>query len=275
MGEKTGIEWTDHTFNPWWGCVKVSPACRHCYAETFAKRTGNAVWGIDAPRRFFGAKHWAEPRKWNEKAQRDGVRRRVFCASMADVFEDRADLIDARGDLFELIDETPWLDWLLLTKRPENIARLMPPYWGGRVWPNVWLGTTVENQQYADERLPHLVAKDAAVRFVSYEPALGPVDFTPWAFDLDWIIAGGESGGGHRTPDAEWFREVRDFCERARLWFFFKQWGGINPKANGAMLDGREWKQVPSGASGERATDEIVAVDPAVTTEKQKGPTRA
>lgn len=243
MSEKTGIEWTDHTFNPWWGCVRVSPACQHCYAETFAKRTGNAVWGVDAPRRFFGAKHWQEPYRWDAAAKRDGVRRKVFCASMADVFEDRPDLVEARAELFVVISETQNLDWLLLTKRPENIARLMPPYFRGAVWPNVWLGTTVENQEYADIRLPHLIDVPAVVHFVSYEPALGPVRFEDWP--LEWIIAGGESGPGFRSPNPDWFRAVRDGCERDGTAFFFKQWGGLRPKTGGASLDGIEYKQFP------------------------------
>lgn len=251
MAEQTGIEWCDHTFNPWWGCVRVSPACQHCYAETFAKRTGNAVWGVDAPRRFFGTKHWQEPHKWNAAAKRAGVRRKVFCASMADVFEDRPDLVDPRADLFVTISETPDLDWLLLTKRPENIARLMPPYFGGRVWPNVWLGTTAENQEYADARIPYLLESPAVIRFVSYEPALGPVDFSrflhgyPFTATLNWIIAGGESGYGFRPPDPQWFVAARDAAVAGGAAFYFKQWGGIRPKSNGALLDGVEWKQFP------------------------------
>lgn len=251
MGQQTGIEWTDHTFNPWWGCVRVSPACQHCYAETFAKRTGNAVWGVEAPRRMFGAKHWQEPAKWNRAAAAAGVRRKVFCASMADVFEDRLDLIEPRGHLFGLIEATPMLDWLLLTKRPENIARLFPSDWRARRRDNVWLGTTVENQAYADARIPHLLAVPAVVHFVSYEPALGPVDFRKWTEGypfvptLDWIIAGGESGAGFREPDPEWFRDVRDVCAGRGVAFFFKQWGGLRPKTGGAALDGIEWKQFP------------------------------
>lgn len=246
MGQETAISWCDHTFNPWWGCAKVSPACAHCYAETFSKRLGLKVWGSDSERRFFKPKHWAEPLKWNAAAVKDGVRRRVFCASMADVFEDRPDLVDERARLFVLIDETPNLDWLLLTKRPENIARLMPPYWGGKVWPNVWLGTTVENQHYADERLRHLVNVSAAVRFLSVEPMLGPIEFTPETLmELDWIIAGGESGAHCRPSDPQWFRSLRDQCQAAGVYFHFKQWGGLRPKTNGRELDGREWLEFP------------------------------
>ncbi len=139
MAKNSRIEWTTHTFNPWWGCVKVSPACKHCYAESWAKRVGSNVWGIKAERRFFGDKHWAEPLKWDVLAAASGVRARVFCASMADVFEDRRDLDVHRARLWKLIEATPHLDWLLLTKRPEIISRLAP--WANQ-WPeNVWLGT--------------------------------------------------------------------------------------------------------------------------------------
>lgn len=124
MGIETEIAWTDSTFNPWWGCQRVSPGCERCYAETFAKRVGLQVWGPKQERRFFGEKHWREPLRWNEQAAKAGARRRVFCASMADVFEERLDLAAARARLFGLIRLTPSLDWLLLTKRPENAARL-------------------------------------------------------------------------------------------------------------------------------------------------------
>ncbi len=254
MGEQTAISWTDHTFNPWWGCVKVSPACAHCYAETFSKRLGLKVWGPDSERRFFGPKHWAEPLKWNKAAEKAGVRRRVFCASMADVFEDRPELVQPRADLFVLIDETPALDWLLLTKRPQHIKRLMPKYWGGKPWPNVWLGTTVENQQYFDERIQPLLNIPAAVRFLSVEPMLGPIDLgLPFVSDnpimvqhhVDWVIAGGESGAKHRESNPEWFRSLRDQCVAAGVAFHFKQWGGLHPKTNGRLLDGREWNEFP------------------------------
>lgn len=262
MGETTGIAWTDHTFNPWWGCVRVSPACQHCYAETFAKRTGHDVWGVQSPRRFFGEKHWNEPRRWHERAIRDGVRRRVFCASMADVFERHqdpsvdADMAAQREQLWRLIRETPLLTWQLLTKRPENIAAMLPADLAGA--PNVWLGTTVESDEYADQRVPHLLAVNAVVHFVSYEPALGPVDLTPWMDhecgdpphgrcpnQIRWVIAGGESGPGFRAPDVRWFTSMRDQCASHRVAFFFKQHGGLRPTSQGCLLDGREVKQFP------------------------------
>ena len=186
MGEGSKIEWTDHTFNPWWGCQRVSLGCERCYAETFSKRLGLKLWGPESagtPRRFFGDKHWAEPLKWDRKAAAEGVRRRVFCASMADVFEDRGDLVGHRERLFRLIRTTPSLDWLLLTKRPQNLKRMLPLAWEMEGMPaNVWLGTTAEDQARADERIPPLLSLDAAVHFVSYEPALGPVTFRE-----DWL----------------------------------------------------------------------------------------
>jgi protein gp37 len=242
MGADSKIEWTHHTFNPWWGCTRVSPGCVHCYAETFAKRTGLA-WGPQAERRFFGDKHWNEPLKWNRMAEAAGERRRVFCASMADVFEDRPELHVQRERLFDLIAATPWLDWLLLTKRPENAARLAPASWATG-WPrNVWAMTTAEDQQRADERIPTLLEIPAAVHGVSYEPAIGPVDFTRIrsaefgiAFDalhgfaertirIDWIIVGGESGPGARPFDIDWARDTVEQCKAADVACFVKQLG--------------------------------------------------
>lgn len=261
MGEQTEIAWTDHTFNPWWGCQRVSPGCEHCYAETFAKRTGHAVWGPQSDRRFFGDKHWAEPLKWNAKAARDGVRRRVFCASMADVFEDREDLRRHRARLATLIRKTQHLDWLLLTKRPENAARLWRSAWerarGTDADPpehewfeNIWLGTTVEDQKRADERIPHLLKVPARVRFLSCEPLLESVDlkaFMPWAFrngvrpnadgtpfalpavggsrGVDWVIVGGESGGCARPFDLAWARAIVGHCKVNGVPCFVKQYG--------------------------------------------------
>ncbi len=272
MGTLTAISWTDHTFNPWWGCQRVSPGCEHCYAEAFAKRTGNDVWGKAAPRRFFGDKHWAEPLKWNRRAEAEGRQHRVFCASMADVFEDRDDLHDERQRLFELIERTPSLTWQLLTKRPENAARLSP--WGFDSWPvNVWLGTTVEDQRRANERIPHLDAIAAEVRFLSCEPLLGGVslfdagafrfrhgsegyrDFDGhwvdgwaegWENAVEWVIVGGESGPKFRPMPLPCARSLRDQCQMAGVPFFFKQVGGIRPTTGGDLLDGVAHKAFPA-----------------------------
>lgn len=242
--EHSKIEWTHNTFNPWWGCEKVSPGCANCYAEIFSKRTGNAVWGASAPRRFFGDKHWNEPLKWNAAAEAAGQRKRVFCASMADVFEDRADLVEPRARLFALIVETPWLDWLLLTKRPQNIARLMPV----SAPVNVWLGTTAEDQARWNERLPLLLAVPATVHFVSAEPLLGPIAMN--GMRPDWLIVGGESGGKARPMERAWVESLRDQCDD-RTAFFFKQWGGVRKHETGRELDGRTWDAVPAAGNTE------------------------
>jgi protein gp37 len=199
MGATTGIEWCDHTFNPWTGCQAVSPACYHCYAEALEKRFGHGDrWGPHGDRLRTSAANWQQPLKWNRAAAAAGIRARVFCASMADVFDNRA-ATRWRDDLWHLIHQTPHLDWLLLTKRPQNICGMLPttdigtPAWG-LGWPNVWLGTTVENQVEADRRIPKLLEIPAAVHFLSCEPLLGPVDlqkvqaprYVPEDHELDW-----------------------------------------------------------------------------------------
>lgn len=229
MGSTTKIEWTDHTFNPWWGCLKVSPECDHCYAEAFAKRIGQKIWGPEktTKRRFFGDAHWREPEKWDRAALEAGERRRVFCASMADVFEDRRDLDEHRVRLWSLIERTQNLDWLLLTKRPENMERLSPETWSAG-WPmNIWAGTTAGDQKRADLRLAHLRKVPALTRFVSYEPALGEVDWKPLISDgaIHWIIVGGESGGGSRPFDIAWARKTVKQCAEAGIACFVKQLG--------------------------------------------------
>lgn len=217
MGQLTAISWTDSTFNPWWGCQRVSPGCENCYAETFSARVGYGkrlpqLWGPEATseRRFFGDKHWREPLKWQKQAVKDGRTHRVFCASMADVFEDRRDLDPWRDRLWTLIEETPLLDWQLLTKRPENMRRLAPARWADE-WPdNVWAGCTAEDQAHYHKRWPLLAMVPARIRFVSHEPALGPLKLTE-AIDSEglfsvpeWVITGGESGPGARPYEVEW-----------------------------------------------------------------------
>jgi len=232
MAQNSSIEWTDHTFNPWWGCSKVSPACDNCYAELWAKRMGHQVWGVTADRRFFSDSHWNEPLTWNEDARTTRKRKRVFCASMADVFERRAELNSERVRLWRLIEQTPWLDWLLLTKRPQNIARMVP--WE-HAWPqNVWLGTTVESQVFAEKRLPYLLQNAAVVRFLSCEPLLGPLDLNTWFrrtgfHTIDWVIAGGESGPKSRPMHPDWAIGLLDQCTKEAVPFHFKQWGHWAP----------------------------------------------
>lgn len=271
MGATTGISWTDHTYNPWWGCSRVSPGCQHCYAETFAHRLGLDVWGTTSDRRTFGPKHWNEPRRWNTAAQQAGRPALVFCASMADVFEDRPDLDEPRRQLWDLIADTPALRWQLLTKRPENVRRLVPPDWLGydeiRAWSHaypvrrlsrwpahVWIGTSVEDAQRARERLPHLLEIPAPVRFLSCEPLLGPVadeladhlDEHPGS--IHWIIAGGESGPRHRPLDLDHARDLRDLAAGAGIPFYYKQTGGRTPTAGGNLLDGRTHQEFPADA---------------------------
>lgn len=270
MAKNSKIEWTHHTFNPWWGCTKISPGCDFCYAETWALRVGSAVWGAHAERRFFSETHWKEPLRWNQDAANDRQRRRVFCASMADVFENRPELDRWRDKLWDLIARTPWLDWLLLTKRPSLVTRYVPWEQG---WPtNVWLGTTIESQEWVEQRLPHLLKLPAAVRFLSCEPLIGPLDLRPYLNQIDWLIAGGESGSRARPMNPEWPRGLRDQCLQAGVAFHFKQWGHwhpVNPSefrrtvrmqdssgntiwmapmgksAAGRDLDGRRWDEIP------------------------------
>ena len=252
------IEWTarrlpngliiiGYTFNTWWGCCKVSQECKHCYAQGIALRYGQQVWGPAAttPRRFFGPEHWQQPLRWNAQAAREGHRRSVFCASMADVFEDHPDVAEARAQLWHLIEETPWLNWLLLTKRPEHIWRFCP--WAARGdWPdNVWLGTSIGLQQHAAPRLDALLAHPAVVRFVSCEPLLGPLDLTPWLPRLQWVICGGESGAHARPMWPQWARSLQEQCNEAGVPYFFKQWGGRHHAAGGRLLDGRTWDEMP------------------------------
>lgn len=227
MGEFSKIEWTDHTFNPWMGCQKVSPGCDHCYAEALTKRYGTVKWGPHGERKRTSEANWKKPLKWAKDAK--GKRPRVFCASLADVFDNQVP--DAwRSDLFALIEDTPELDWLLLTKRPENIAKMLWPKWDAGLPDNIWLGTTCEDQPHYNRRWPILSRIPARVRFISYEPALGPLTLLSTA-DLvpDWIICGGESGPGKRPFDGSWARSLRHECSLLETPFFMKQIDKVQP----------------------------------------------
>ncbi|MBU9293050.1 phage Gp37/Gp68 family protein [Burkholderia multivorans] len=263
MSENSKIEWCDHTFNPWEGCQKIGPGCDHCYAEARNARFsgGTAMnWGPGAPRRRTSPSNWRKPLAWEaahaEFFAAHGRRQRVFCASLADVFDNAVP--DAwRADLFDLIWSTPHLDWLLLTKRVGNagtmVARALEL--AGRnvntpwPWSNVWLGATIVNQAEADRDIPKLLEVPARVRFLSMEPLLGPVDLTsiPWRdghrvsvlqgwdspdHGLHWVIVGGESGPGARPMHPEWARDLRDQCADAGVPFLFKQWGEWAPGEN-------------------------------------------
>lgn len=185
MGKETGIDWTHHTFNGWWGCQEVSPECAHCYARSLAERWGFHIWGgTESPRRLFGDKHWNEPRKWNAQAKAEGRRHRVFAFSMADVFEFHPQLVEPRKRFLALAEELDWLDWQVLTKRPENIGDMVPQHWLDGLWPdNVWIGTSAGKQDQAALRMVwlydlHQLVKRPPVIFVSAEPLLGEVRLT-------------------------------------------------------------------------------------------------
>lgn len=240
MAENSEISWTHHTFNAWMGCTKVSEACQFCYAESLTKRFGKAVWGPSAPRQMMSDAYWKQPAKWDRKAAQAGERHRVFCSSLADVFEgpetmpaESWALVEAARDhLWETIRATPNLDWLLLTKRPDNIEAMKPDDLAA----NVWLGTTIEKQKYID-RAGYLYGNSAAVRFLSLEPLLELVDLEsecghgigcqPADF-IDWVIVGGESGHHPRPLEAQWALDVREQCREHGIAFHFKQGSQAN-----------------------------------------------
>lgn len=282
MAENSKIEWCDHTFNPWEGCVKVSPECDHCYAEARDNRLHNGSnWGKDALRLYHTDAYWKHPLRWDREARAAGEPARVFCGSLCDVGEDRRDLDDYRRRVQVLIRQTPWLRWLLLSKRPQNFNRLF-------TWtmdePNVWAGTTV-GVRASLWRVDALRENPAPIKFLSIEPLLedlGALDLT----GIHWVIVGGESGRKARPMHPDWARSIRDQCVAAGVPFFFKQWGEwlpaegwyedhpvslslrvwadgtgwvddgslegdwmarIGKKAAGRLLDGRTWDELPQG----------------------------
>lgn len=328
MAENSNIEWCDHTFNPWRGCTKVSAGCAHCYAETLSKRNPKLLgeWGKGKPRVLASEEMWRRPLKWNAAIEQDPFREceacgwrgcapfewnrcascesdlagspiarpRVFCASLADWLDDEVP-IEWFKRLLTVIHKTPNIDWLLLTKRPQNwrsrlegtdhdvifdTGDFVASEWlSGRPPANVWIGTSVEDQAVANHRIPALLKIPAAVRFLSCEPLLEKVlldggesswlscmssqgenevqagsdvdccesfsDHGDHFHGIDWVIAGGESGPKARPMDAEWARSLRDQCGEAGVPFLFKQWGGMNKKATGRLLDGRTWDEFP------------------------------
>lgn len=308
MAQDSKIEWTDHTFNPWIGCTKVSPGCKHCYAEAdMDNRRKRVTWGINGTRSVTSYMYWRKVLAWNRDAEFSGERKRVFCASLADVFEYwEGQVVDSHGNglwwdtsqfeytgrpdkavisekytdvegtptfnhhteqkedhefltldiirhfLFKLIEQTPHLDWLLLTKHPENIMKIVPEHWQSKFPDNVWIGTSVEDQTAANKRIPELLKVPAAVRFLSCEPQLSEISFR-WAqwhdyknrangtpvmhegeqcisygqYDgikgVNWVIQGGESGHNKRQFDLQWAYKMRDECKEAGIAYFFKQ----------------------------------------------------
>jgi protein gp37 len=254
--ENSHIEWTDNTFNIAEGCMKVSEGCKNCYAETRDIHWhGGCHWGPGSSRKMMSEHYWNQPKKWDLQALANGIKVKVFCSSLCDVFENHKDLYEPRKRLFDLIDNTPNLIWQLLTKRPENITMMVPKEWYLNGWPpNVWIGTTVENQKAAEDRIPHLLRIPAKVRFLSCEPLLGPINITqekinysvptrfygdigiewtdpgPDFIGIDWVICGGESGYNARPLFPAWAGGLRDQCEKSKTPFFFKQWGQFLPK---------------------------------------------
>lgn len=225
------ISWTNHTYNPWLGCTRISEECLHCYAERDNVRRFHRVeWGPSGNRRRTSPATLRAPLTWNRQSVAEGVRQRVFCASYADVFDGHPSIQQCwREDLWQTIRDTPALDWLLLTKRPENFERFLPETWGSG-YPNVCLMVSAATQRAADRRIPVLLETPAAKRGISAEPFLEAVDFSGYLAGLDWVIVGAESGTGARPMEPQWARNVRDACDAANTPFFFKQWGCWSPQ---------------------------------------------
>ena len=241
MGDITNIAWTDKTHNEWIGCQKVTEAeCGDCYALRWANRHGMDVWGG----LFTSGRHLTQthnnPRKWNREAQEQGRRFKVFCASLSDVFEPHPQVAQARRRLWALIEETPFLEWQLLTKRPKFIRTLVPQSWL-QAWPaNVWIGTSVGTQAAAEKRIPYLFDLAAPVAFLSCEPLIEPVTLAPFLSPnvINWIICGGYSGKEHRPMQLAWARRLRDECQQYQVAYFMKQLGSVYAREHSL----RNWK---------------------------------
>lgn len=263
MGNKSRIQWTDHTFNPWWGCSRISEGCDHCYAAALAKRTGYDCFGDEHARRLFGDKHWRDPYAWNRAAEQGHEPAFVFCGSMCDIFERNAPFREFVR-LTKVMTETPWLIWLLLTKRSDALLDFDQAI-DGR-WPlNVWAGVTAENRHWFLRRVSDLRQVRATRIFVSYEPALGALgDITPdlegndCFRGIDWLIAGCESNGTHpgRPASLDWFRDAREQCVAAVVPFFLKQAAVDGKLVKMPALDGEVWSQRPSAVVEEDLKDD-------------------
>jgi protein gp37 len=226
----------------------VSDACDHCYAEAdFDHRKHRVQWGAGNPRSRTSVGYWRQPYVWNKRAQQTGYRPRVFCASLADVFDNEVDPA-WRADLWQVIRDTPLLHWMLLTKRIGNVPKMLPPDWrssttGCGAFAHVGLMATLENQEVWDRDFPKLMRAPAAWHGVSMEPMLGPIDIGD--AQPDWIITGAESGPHFRRTEVAWVRSIRDQCRRNQIAFHHKQWSGLRPKQNGCLLDGVDHKEFP------------------------------
>jgi len=238
MSDRSAIEWTEASWNPATGCDKVSPGCAHCYAETFAERWRGVP---DHPyQQGFDLKLWPErldlPLRWRRP-------RRIFVNSMSDLFHE--DIPDSFiRAVFDVMGQADWHTFQVLTKRHERLVELAPTL----TWhPNVWMGVTIENRRFVN-RADSLRQIQPAVRFISAEPLLGPLDGLGLT-GIDWLIAGGESGSHHRRVRKEWITDLRDRCAAEGVAFFFKQWGGPRPKSGGRDLDGQTWDEFPAARS--------------------------
>ncbi len=229
MGEFTNIGWCHHTFNPWWICTEVSPACDNCYARELAARFGFG-WGHGVPRRTFGEKHWQEPLAWNRKAKAKGQIERTFCASMADIFDEEAPA-GQLDKLWPLIDATDSLNWLLLTKRPFGYVSKMPERFLNH--PRVWKGITAEDQYFYNLRSRHMALP--GIWWVSYEPALGPLTHLG-PNPPSWIVCGGESGSHFRPMQQRWATDLEEKCDDLGIKFFMKQWSARTPNEGKLLI---------------------------------------
>jgi len=244
VGAATHIEWTDATWNPWHGCRKVSPGCAHCYMFRDKRRFGqDPTVVVRSTKTTFEA-----PRRWSAS-------RRVFTCSWSDFFIPDAD--PWRDEAWEIIRSTPWHSYQILTKRPERVAENLP--WRATPWPNVWLITSAEDQEHFETRWHILSEIPAAVRGLSIEPLIGPIDLRRalQTSRLSWVIVGGESGPRARLMNADWVRSLRDQCLEARVPFFFKQWGGVFKNRTGRVLDGRTWDEMPDQSNDTQSIRQV------------------
>lgn len=263
MAQDTKIQWADHTWNPWRGCAKISEGCANCYAAAMSVRNPKVLgtWGVDGERPLGNAAYWRQPYAWDRQATDAGERRRVFCGSLMDFWEDRPDLVDPRYRALDAAYDCTKLDWLFLSKRPQNALPLLrrhyPAFWGAMRRQSVhnwWFGCTVESYRRAVERIPVLCEIPARVRFLSCEPLLEPLDLSPWLEKggIHWVIVGGESnqGGEKARPfDLEWAEEIVEQCRQHGVACFVKQMGS-RPVAAGLGLKlkdrhGGDWDEWP------------------------------